>query len=96
MGAAVGEAFQRRICDLFLLPPPLSPTPLAHTLGCQVTAGDSYPVLLTFLCECVSSVLVTQGSELKPQGGGGQDGKGWEVKSQGVSIVPLFEPLRQN
>ena len=75
------------------LPPYHGPTPLPHTLGCQVTAGNSYPlstpVLLTFLCE-VCRLCVNDAETLSsgPGGDGEEDDGG--VKPKGVSMLPLL------
>lgn len=80
------------------LPPHHCPTPLPHTLGCEVTAGNSYPLctpmLLTFLCEvcqlCANDAEArSSGSRVEVE----ETGKGWEVKSKGMSILPFLLSL---
>lgn len=88
----------RRIHNSFLLQPPLSPTPLPHTLGCQGTAGNSYPVcipvLLTFLCEvCQLCANDAEALSSGPRVEVDERGKGWEAKSKVVSVLPLFLSL---
>lgn len=74
----------KRIYNPFLLQIPPPPTPLPHTFGCQVTAGNSYPlcspVLLTFPCEvCLLCANGRRGSALRSRGG---EGKGRQMRGQ--------------
>lgn len=90
-----------RLYNSFLLRPPLSPAPLPHTLGCQGTTGNSYPVctpvLLPFLCE-VCQLCANDAWALSSGLGVEVDkrAKGGEVKAKVISILLLFLSLCLN
>lgn len=89
-----GEAIQVRIYNSFLLrlllPRHHCPTP--WVARCQMETF----ILSVLLCfspssvKFVDSVLMTQRLWAPAQGGGGERGDGWEVKSKGMSMLPLL------